>query len=812
MKLLLLLTITLISFNLVAEDRQIELARNGKTEYSIVIGCHPTRAEEFAATELAKYLTISTGATYIVVNEKSATANAPAIYVGQTDKVRQSGIDYGKLGNEELIIKTNGRDIIITGGRPRGTLYGVYEFLKTQIGCAWLDPDTEYVPKHQDLKTGAINLSQTPIFIKREIHTGYTVNIKTTPIDDPVRRKYALYTVRNQGNAGDCGFYPELGFAEKTGSPGENHTFWQYINPKEYAATHPEYISMNAKGERESGYAYAPGSRVLEKDTAPTRGFQMCMTNPEVRAIVLAKLKSFIAFDREKALRENTPYPTIYDISHNDSHEQLCLCPNCKAIVEREGGAHSGLLLDFINQIAREIVKDYSDIQIMTFAYMTTLTPPKTITPEKNVIIRYCDPHNRSEIFRPLADPVNKEFYDQFMAWAKIAPKIAVWDYWRTFESAMQADHAVPYTTLPAIQPDLKLFAQNGVKILFIQNDIYNVHEKPPFSGEFQSFYWLKNYLTYQLMQQPDRDVNKIIQQYIEQYYGPAASSIKKYLEYLTKRQNSGNYSLTLSHSLSRHYLDAEFFNTVDKIFAEAEKAIGDNPEYKFRLNIERIPIDLARLHRWDNFGAGQDKEAILKRYFQTMTKYSERYYSANGAGNIQEKAKKDVEYFLHQTQRQPLPATLTKTPNLLDYVASDLQLHLKAVLKKDIDAADGNAAVIYEDENNFKGQSPLTFGSYNPQTKVISKQFIALPLKECPGDGKYHLYKLEDIPIPQVGYLYIHWSWALQMPRFCESFAEGQKNLADVYVEAKLLGPRYTGNNVEKNSIWISRIAVVKK
>ena len=59
--------------------------------------------------------------------------------------LKQNGIDCEKLGEEEWVIRTVGDDLILTGGRPRGTMYAVYEFLEDYVGCHWLDRKTEVV-------------------------------------------------------------------------------------------------------------------------------------------------------------------------------------------------------------------------------------------------------------------------------------------------------------------------------------------------------------------------------------------------------------------------------------------------------------------------------------------------------------------------------------------------------------------------------------------------------------------------------------------------------------------------------------------
>ena len=50
------------------------------------------------------------------------------------------------LGNEGLRLKLSSENIFITGGKPRGTLYGVYEFAEKYLGIRFLTFDDTYIP------------------------------------------------------------------------------------------------------------------------------------------------------------------------------------------------------------------------------------------------------------------------------------------------------------------------------------------------------------------------------------------------------------------------------------------------------------------------------------------------------------------------------------------------------------------------------------------------------------------------------------------------------------------------------------------
>ncbi len=89
------------------------------------------------------------------------------IYVGQTQRAEQNGVTFSQLGEEEWIIKTVSNDIILTGGRYRGTLYAVYEFLEKQVGIRWYDIFTEIVPEKSDLTIPTLDIQASPAFSQR---------------------------------------------------------------------------------------------------------------------------------------------------------------------------------------------------------------------------------------------------------------------------------------------------------------------------------------------------------------------------------------------------------------------------------------------------------------------------------------------------------------------------------------------------------------------------------------------------------------------------------------------------------------------
>lgn len=121
-----------------------ELFNRGKTNYRIVLSSNASKTEETAANELATYLKQISGTTFEILG----TPGERNIYVGydSANKVFKRLTAY-KNDDDGFMVMTIGSDIVIFGGKERGTMYGVYRFLETLFGVEWYTPTFTKVPK-----------------------------------------------------------------------------------------------------------------------------------------------------------------------------------------------------------------------------------------------------------------------------------------------------------------------------------------------------------------------------------------------------------------------------------------------------------------------------------------------------------------------------------------------------------------------------------------------------------------------------------------------------------------------------------------
>ena len=100
----------------------------------IVIPQKASVQEKKAAEELAMHLKLATGKAVKTVTENNAVSGKK-IYLGNTLFAQKNKVSFAGMDKEEHLVKALSADtLIIGGGFPRGTLYGVYGLLEEVFG------------------------------------------------------------------------------------------------------------------------------------------------------------------------------------------------------------------------------------------------------------------------------------------------------------------------------------------------------------------------------------------------------------------------------------------------------------------------------------------------------------------------------------------------------------------------------------------------------------------------------------------------------------------------------------------------------
>lgn len=519
----------------------MQLVRQGKSEYSIVLPAAAIPSEQRAAEELQRFLEEMSGARLPIVRDDQAVSGG-MILVGESAALRKLnlGIDVAGLGGEGFVLRTAGKHLVIAGGRPRGTMYGVYTFLD-KLGCRWFTREVSRIPKRRTIETGALQETHQPAFENREPFFTEAWNKDWAARN----RTNGDHTLLDESTGGKLKYFPFV------------HSFYELMPPEKYFAVHPEYYSL------------------IEGKRRHERG-QLCLTNPDVLRIVTAQVEQWI---------KDKPDTTMFSVSQND-WEGWCECDRCRRVEEEEGGEHSGPMLRFVNAVAEEVGKKRPGKLIDTLAYWYTENPPLKVRPAPNVRIRLC-PIGICVSHSFLSCPRSTYFRKNLEAWSKITNQLYIWHYNTNF-----SHYLLPFPDFDELAADVPVYKKHGVVGLFMQGAY------APGGGGEQSE--LRAYVLARQLWDPAVNVDQTVNEFLDGVYGAAAKPMREYFD-LLHREVRGPAGKHLWIFNIPDY-SAEFLPRAKELFARADRLAGDEGT-KRRVRKARLPVDYYQLLRDSQFG-----------------------------------------------------------------------------------------------------------------------------------------------------------------------------------------------------------------
>jgi hypothetical protein len=548
-----------------ANAQSLSLARDQQTSYVIALAADAIPAEKTAAGQLQKYLQQVTGAIFPVQPETEVTAATPQILVGAGPRVRSllPTQNWHALGQDGIVIKTVGNNLILAGGRPRGSLYAVFQFLEDEVGCRWWTPTASTIPTANTLTLRPQNVTYVPPFNLRE---SFTTAVQSDPVFATIMRQNGHHQTQSKEWGGH---YEIMGLA---------HTFGQLLPVDKYFKQHPEWYSDPANG-------YKPATASSKMPEA--RRTDLCMGNPEVRDAIAQQALLWI---------DKNPDAGYISISQNDNTGGYCRDEYAVKLIEEEGSP-SAPLIQFVNAVADKIHQKYPHIQVETLAYNYSEKPPKTLRTAPNVLVRLAPAS--SDQSNPINSDKNIHARDSLLAWSERASQLSMWYYVTNFYNML-----MPHPNMKNWASDLRFFASNKVKGVFAQGNA-----KTNVVGDFAA---LRTYVMSKLLWNPELDQTQLTNEFLQGYYGEAAPFLKQYLELIDNSYPREKRSLYM-YNRDYSFLTVDVLNRATALFAQAAKAVAANPEQSERVARERFTLDLAWLlvaphHQWD-------KEAIDKEY-----------------------------------------------------------------------------------------------------------------------------------------------------------------------------------------------------
>lgn len=558
------------------------IAKDGQPQCSIVIPENCIPSVKYAGEELQRYIKEMSGAELPIITD-SSPIQGKEIILGKNKRLDSIGysIDWKGLGEEGYNLKVTQDNIIIAGGEPRGTLYGVYGLLDDHLNCRWFTPTVSRIPKLETIALPSFNEVFIPPLEYREPFT----------MDGFIDGDWCAH---NRANGNSCQLTEKHG--GKIVYYGFVHTFNSLVPPDKYFDTHPEYFSMK------------DGKRLKENT-------QLCCTNEELIQVVIEEVK--------KWMREH-PEAKVFSVSQNDWHN-YCECEKCSAMATAED-SQMGPLLYLVNSVARAVRDEFPDKIVDTLAYQWSRKPPKTLRPEPNVVIRLCSIECCfAHPFEECVSKQNREFVKDVEGWSQICNRLWVWDYVTSF-----SNYLVPFPNLKVRGPNIRFFIRNNVTGIFEQDTYTTLH------GEFNE---LSAYLNAKLLWDPAYDEKLAISEFVDAYYEDAAPYIMDYLKLIHKPMQKRDMHMNIWVGPDGKHITPEIIKQAEELFDKAEAAVVNNPGVLERIKVARLSIDytvLERARQRDiNLKTKNDDPSMIdraKRFFEIAERNQVTQYREGGS------------------------------------------------------------------------------------------------------------------------------------------------------------------------------------
>jgi len=618
---------------------ELTLTEKGQPKAAIVLAEAPSPAARKAAAVLRDHIRAMSGADLKIVPETGLRADAGTrlvatgdpqgpdafILVGESGLTKRLGLTRERLGPGGVAIETLPNSIGLFGpdqatpADPWGTLYAATVFLEDHLGCRYLWPGEtgKVIPRRPTIAVGEIHRRYTPPIAQRRIRSlGYSDRLQVGldrlgfTKDDFTRRREEATKV----SVADPGWFQwhRLGGTMNLRS---GHAFGRYW--AKYGREHPNWFAMQPNGSRD---------QTLAGDRA-----RLCVSNPELIEQIARDKIAELSADRSR---------TSVSIAPNDGGRlTFCMCERCKRLDPPEGrpirlqydDASGGRIerryFDYVsltdrmawfyNRIAERVTKVHPNALLVADAYSVYSAPPVREKLHPNIVVRFVP-------MTYLSDEGRRQALRDWDAWSEAAAKI----YFRpNFLNGARREGTL-LVFAHKMAEDLRYLAGSGLIGTDFDSCLHN-----------WSTHGLNYYLLARLLWSPNQDVDRLIDDFCQAGFGPAAGPVRQYFLRI-ERLTDGIAAATEPASLRSVDVTAPFTPAIiaelSGTLDEAEKlAAGDNAVLA-RIAFLRDGLDFtdlqAQAYRFLRQEGKVDREAarrLLDRKYWLMRDIFENHHLA---------------------------------------------------------------------------------------------------------------------------------------------------------------------------------------
>lgn len=538
------------------------LSNRGETEYTVVLPQNALDLCVFASVELGDRFNEATGGSLSTVRD-SAVSSADGgkyIFLDRTTFSGDLDVSEDVLGVNGYVLKTVGDDVYICGATERGTLNGVYEFLKCTVNYKF------YAPELWQINDNTENILYMPDFDMTVVPAVDVPYIRTESLVNPVAtgRRYRVMDTNDIFiNIYGAGY----------------HVATSYVRPTEYEKTHPEYFATESDEATTNNILRDVNGRVS----------QLCYNAHGDEEALQAMLDIEMKELKDSILREQTdPHQLMYAWYTQMDNYDWCGCDACKADAEKYGSP-AGSIIKHVNLLSAKLKEWIEEegigrrVNLVIYAYMNTSNAPTYFDDEiklaDNIALFYAP--IRSNFVEDYYDEINETYYENLKNWTKAinGGGLMLWAY----NLSYFGDYIAPHYGFDAFQQNVEIMAKEFDMNVFLASGDYENRTRPDFG-------MLKYWLNAELMWDYTQDVSQLLDNYFNVCYREAADPMRKYFDRYcdwfnyTKEINNYNGSWT---NATRETLTAEFYplrelqawlEYTDEAYAAVERYKEDDP------------------------------------------------------------------------------------------------------------------------------------------------------------------------------------------------------------------------------------------
>ena len=545
--------------------------------------------------------------------------------------------------------------------------------------------------------------------------------------------------------------------------------------------SHPEYFSL-VKGRRVGGMNQG----------------QLCLSNPELRPLILQKLLKTIEDDEAQAKKSGVPAPRLYDLSMNDNGK-FCTCENCMKVIEKFG--RGGEYLRFFNYFANELAKVHPEILLTTLAYLGTEEPPKGgVRAAKNLVVKLCDTSTSQAI--SIHTERNKGFRERIEAWKKAADNLFIWDYSIAYPTSSHGEDVTgfPYPSEMYYGEQCRFYRENNVTGIFWE------HEYPS-KGDL---YELKYFLECKMMEDPYQDSDALINLFMDRYYGAAASYALQYRKLLYNAAKTRNANVPMYPTINNFsYITNDDCKKCQAILDKAEAAVKDDRQLFRRVRRLRSGLDMLICKRvngiaqhgpaFDGKTPLDSKDAarrLSESYVDWFTQYKNRPQLATVAAQ-------NLKQYMPSRRKTPTPERF-KGRSYLEYTAEAFAIKGNHMSIVEDSESDVGVALMTEADKDASYKLSFQFGLHDV---LASKTLLSKSLPKLPESRGYNWYKVGEAVISADSYIYVTRAWTTQI-YISHSELIGKK--VEIWLSVKHVGPFFHPDQTGDSRIYIDRAIIL--